>query len=433
MPTRQDIEELYLPTGRVITEEWYSKLTEVLHEFKDEIDGITPVISYGYARGDIIPDLDLALNLGLKTLRFKEIWGGWGYFTYHLQSPIVKVLQEPTQSDEAIRKAELDSHKTASPIDHPDGSITTAKLADAAVTTPKIADAAVTRPKLPSPFEFTNLILEKRTDDVIDEGRIFYRTDLKNVKIGTGTEAKFIGISKLSELTIDVDKDWEGHIIKNLGAPTSPTDSARPKDIPLYLAEHLNPILILGNWPPDALSSAITGSGSISWGGSQVTLYTGTTSASYARIYKHTYGNFWPSWDVEIRMITSVYIKQATNQIIWLVVGGIEDLGSDLNTDDHIGFVIVNGTVYGSVGDGNYQSTVELTTFPGTLTRRLSFKFYPGEKVEFYLDGSLAGTITTNLPSGALASPYVFNASIYNSAAENKEMEIHEVRIAIGA
>jgi len=196
MPTREDIEYLYLPTGRVITEEWYSKLTEVLHEFKDEIDGITPVISYGYVRGDVLPELDLALNLGLKTLRFKEIWAGWGYFTYHLQSPVVKVLQEPTQSDEAVRKAELDTHKTASPIDHPDASITRAKLV--------------------SPFEFTNLILEKRTDDVVDEGRIFYRTDTQEVKVGTGTQAILAGARKLSQLEIDVDKDWGGHGISNL-------------------------------------------------------------------------------------------------------------------------------------------------------------------------------------------------------------------------
>jgi len=196
MPTRQDIEELYLPTGRVITEEWYSKLIEVLHEFKDELDGITPVISYGYVRGDIIPEIDLALNLGLKTLRFKQVHAGWGYFTYHLQSPIVKVLQEPTQSDEAVRKAELDAHKTASPIDHPDASITRAKLI--------------------SPFEFTNLILEKRTDDVVDEGRIFYRTDTQEVKVGTGTQAILAGARKLSQLEIDVDKDWGGHGISNL-------------------------------------------------------------------------------------------------------------------------------------------------------------------------------------------------------------------------
>ena len=34
-------------------------------------------------------------------------------------------------------------------------------------------------------------------------------------------------IIKLSDLTIDIDKDWEGHIIKNLGEPVDPYDVAR--------------------------------------------------------------------------------------------------------------------------------------------------------------------------------------------------------------
>lgn len=84
MPTRKDIEALYLPTGRVITEEFYSKLVSVLHEFKDEIDEITSVISYGYVKSDLVPDLDLALNIGSQVYKFKEVWGGWGYFAYRL-------------------------------------------------------------------------------------------------------------------------------------------------------------------------------------------------------------------------------------------------------------------------------------------------------------------------------------------------------------
>lgn len=173
MPTRQDIEELYLPTGRVITEEWYDKLVEVLHEFKDEIDGVTPVISYGYVRGDLIPDSDLALNLGLETMRFKEVHGGWGYFTYHLQTGNLQ------------------------------------------------AEAS------------SKIILEKRTDDAIEEARIFYRTDQQLVKIGTGTEARPVGVDRLSLITIDVDKDWGGYVIKNLGTPVDPSDAARLADIAL--------------------------------------------------------------------------------------------------------------------------------------------------------------------------------------------------------
>ena len=64
---------------------------------------------------------------------------------------------------------------------------------------------------------FTNLILEKRTDDVVDEGRIFYRTDTQEVKVGTGTQAILAGARKLSQLEIDTDKNWGGYGISNLG------------------------------------------------------------------------------------------------------------------------------------------------------------------------------------------------------------------------
>jgi len=36
---------------------------------------------------------------------------------------------------------------------------------------------------------------------------------------------------RLSLMTIDVDKDWAGHVIKNLGAPVDPNDSLRKTDL----------------------------------------------------------------------------------------------------------------------------------------------------------------------------------------------------------
>lgn len=57
----------------------------------------------------------------------------------------------PVTSDDVARKQEvdavqsnLDSHKSAAVLDHPDGSVTTAKLADGAVTSTKLSSGAVT-------------------------------------------------------------------------------------------------------------------------------------------------------------------------------------------------------------------------------------------------------------------------------------------------
>jgi len=40
----------------------------------------------------------------------------------------IKNLGAPVDPSDALRKTDLDSHKTASPIDHPNGSVTLSKL-----------------------------------------------------------------------------------------------------------------------------------------------------------------------------------------------------------------------------------------------------------------------------------------------------------------
>jgi hypothetical protein len=43
-------------------------------------------------------------------------------------SYVIKNLGSPVDANDAIRKTDLDSHRTASTIDHPDGSVTFSKL-----------------------------------------------------------------------------------------------------------------------------------------------------------------------------------------------------------------------------------------------------------------------------------------------------------------
>lgn len=52
-----------------------------------------------------------------------------------------------TEDDIVTTQAELDSHKKAEIIDHPDGSVTTEKIANGAISSKKIADGAVTDAK----------------------------------------------------------------------------------------------------------------------------------------------------------------------------------------------------------------------------------------------------------------------------------------------
>jgi|GEM_PF-4125577 len=63
-------------------------------------------------------------------------------------------------------------------------------------------------------------------------GALYFNKADNLLYVWTGTTFKSAGgITKLSELTIDVDKDWGGYVIKNLGAPVDATDAARKQEV----------------------------------------------------------------------------------------------------------------------------------------------------------------------------------------------------------
>lgn len=55
-----------------------------------------------------------------------------------------------------VQRDEFTSHKTVTPLDHPDGSVTTAKIADGAVTDAKVANVSWTK-LLNRPFDAVKL------------------------------------------------------------------------------------------------------------------------------------------------------------------------------------------------------------------------------------------------------------------------------------
>lgn len=63
------------------------------------------------------------------------------------------------------------------------------------------------------------------------KGMVIYNSTTDQFEIYEGTAWKTMGVSALSGLTIDADKDWQGKKITNLGAPTSSTDAARKQEV----------------------------------------------------------------------------------------------------------------------------------------------------------------------------------------------------------
>jgi len=71
-------EYLKVKTGQVIRSSWANELIDSIQMVAEK----GAVDYYGYVHKDLIPDRDLALNLGLENLRFREVHAGYGYFTY---------------------------------------------------------------------------------------------------------------------------------------------------------------------------------------------------------------------------------------------------------------------------------------------------------------------------------------------------------------
>jgi len=185
------------------------------------------------------------------------------------------------------------------------------------------------------------------------------------------------------------------------------------------------------NWLPEGMiGNEVSGSGAIGWADSFVQINTGTTSGSVARIYKRATGyDSARSWDKKRHLGMYLRIPTYSNQTAYMLSGGIADPTSATNTSKHIGFMLINNYLYGTVANGTNQSTLLLETISSAVYRRLEAILIPNAECRFYVDGVYKGSISENLPSGTENSEYLFHASIYNAEAVAKYLTFFEVRV----
>ena len=212
------------------------------------------------------------------------------------------------------------------------------------------------------------------------------------------------------------------------------TPSTWPADILLVLKDMTLTDGIFwfnNNWAPDSLSSYVGGSGVVTWAYSYVRLNTGTTSSSYAHIRKVVAYPLKYSWEAKryFRAVVQFYWAN-TNAYLWIVSGYL-DYNASGAIYQHIGFKMINGLLYGTVADGSAESTLLLEDLSANSRayRFLTYEYTPGVEARFYVDGVDKGAITTNLPSGSAYANYLFQASVYNTAAEAKLLYIYEARV----
>jgi len=286
-----------------------------------------------------------------------------------------------------------------------------------------------------------------------------------------------MGVTKLSQLEIDADKDWAAKKIENLGAPDTGDDAPRDDTIdskitthagdasahhtkttdagditsgvfdlarvpsPLTgkeldfdevlkaIQKHLGLFWFNNNWAPsDMMQSATSGSGYISWVTDHIIVGTGTTVNSYARVWKDAIGlSGAASWNKKRYFGIFVQFPTYSAQYIHIVSGGAPDTSSS-NTMRHIGFKLIDNSLYGTVADGTTEATTLLQTITSISFRRLECILTPGSECRFYVDGSDMGAITTNLPEGSTHANTLLRALAYNTEAADKNFWIYESR-----
>ena len=196
------------------------------------------------------------------------------------------------------------------------------------------------------------------------------------------------------------------------------------------LQKHLGIWWFNNNWLPEGIvDNAVSGSGSFGWHSHYVLSWTGTTSGSYAQLYKAAYGlSNASSWDKKRFFGVLVYFYTYTAQNIHIVTGYCPNTGA-ANTERHIGFKLINGTLYGTVADGTTEATLSIETITAEGFRRLECIFDPSiPECRFYVDGVDKGAITTNLPTGVY-SDYMLYSTVHNTEAAIKYLYIYEARI----
>jgi len=201
-------------------------------------------------------------------------------------------------------------------------------------------------------------------------------------------------------------------------------------DILEKLQRHLGLWWFNENWlPPDMIVKGVSGSGSISWRCYDVLLMSGTTSLSYAYIYKYSFGLFGtPTWDKKRYFGVYAYLGTYSAQYTH-VVSGFATPNASANTKPHIGFKLINADLYATVADGVAESTLLIETLTDVASRRLECILDPAvPECRFYVDGVDKGALTTNLPSGTSYAFYLLYASNYNTEAATKIFRIYSSR-----
>lgn len=167
-------------------------------------------------------------------------------------------------------------------------------------------------------------------------------------------------------------------------------------------------------------SSVYVGTGTNTLSGTGVAMVTSAASNDSNELQKFllsvTNSDF--TWGKDRKMKALIKIVDTANITAYIVSGLATATGR------HIGFYVNNGNIYGSVANGTTESKTNAVAYSANDIILLESKFVSGKKIEFYINGTLIGTITTNLPSGTTSALNILNFYLETTTTAAKEINI---------
>jgi len=151
---------------------------------------------------------------------------------------------------------------------------------------------------------------------------------------------------------------------------------------------------------------------------------TGTTSGSVAEMNAMRGGN--PgvkpqyTWDRRRMFKVVVNLQNDVNQEGLIAIGGEPVAGL---AEEHVGFYILNDEIHISVADGATHNHSLVRSFTAGANFLFKAKLWPGNRAEFWIDGTKEGELTSNLPSGTSRAERPLTIYVTNTAAADKRIE----------
>lgn len=171
----------------------------------------------------------------------------------------------------------------------------------------------------------------------------------------------------------------------------------------------------------DGFYKSVGGTGSVVIGTAYVELATGGDAASNANLADEIGISNIFTWDKKRKIRTRIWFSDNTSQVVSISTG----LPESVPNYPFLRFRIDNAAVKGIICDGTTQTILDLNfNISGNTAYDFEIRYFPGEKVEFYINDVLKGTISDDLPSGVSEAGILMYIRIGNDGAVEREIRL---------